>query len=256
MAMSLWLGVPLTTTLSLAVAGVASFYLWAFARRLVTGNERLILLEHVWVAFGAAALVLWIAGLPTRSSLDVFSVGLGTFLAFARIGCLQVGCCHGTPGRIGIRYGHGFGLSSRLATHRLVPVQLYESVGIAAITVGRDATGGASTRNSHGLVSLWRTRVSDSSPSRCEAILDRGFSASRCRERCASSQFGVGLALADRWLVEGITRPGRVPRYHRSGHRRHCRPRHRWSPPESADVADPSRRGLDVDHRTRQSRFG
>ena len=202
MAMSLWLGVSPTTTLALAVAGVSSFYLWAFARRLITGHERLILLEHVWLAFGAAALVVWIGALPRQSSLDVFSVGLGTFLAFGRIGCLQVGCCHGTPGRIGVRYGEGFGLSSRLATHRLVPVQLYESVGIAVVTVVAMllATHGPGTAtvwflsSYAGLRFVTESLRGDPRP--------RLLGVSVPRAMCLA-QLGVALALADRWLVEG-----------------------------------------------------
>ena len=57
-----------------------------------------MLLEHVWVALGAVALLRWAAGAPVLPGLDVLAVGLCPFLACGRLGCVTVGCCHGQPG--------------------------------------------------------------------------------------------------------------------------------------------------------------
>src|SRR5207253_2733687 len=58
------------------------------------------------------------------------------FLAFGRVGCTMVGCCHGRPGRIGLCYREEHadeGFPRYLVGVRLVPVQALESLGVAAI---------------------------------------------------------------------------------------------------------------------------
>jgi hypothetical protein len=123
----------------LAVVSVAcglSFFAWALARRAVVGRESLSLFEHVWFALLCAAGVIALFGEPVLGYLDPVALGLCAFLAVGRIGCLVVGCCHGQPSEVGIRYGPELvedGFPSWLVGVRLFPVQLVESIGIAAI---------------------------------------------------------------------------------------------------------------------------
>jgi prolipoprotein diacylglyceryltransferase len=59
------------------------------------------------------------------------------FLVFGRLGCAAAGCCHGRPARIGIVYGPAHvrdGLRPDLRGQALIPVQLFEAVGVAVLT--------------------------------------------------------------------------------------------------------------------------
>lgn len=117
---------------------VLSFFTWALLRRAITGRERLVLLEHVWIALLSVAVILELQGLPVAATLDPFCAGLAFFLAGGRAGCLLVGCCHGHPSTIGIRYppGHGKdGFAAYLTDIRLFPVQLLECLGLLIIGV-------------------------------------------------------------------------------------------------------------------------
>lgn len=124
---------------ALAVAvGVAvlSFFAWARLRRAITGVEKLVLLEHVWIALLTVAATLALAGLPVRATLDPLCAGLAFFLAGGRVGCLLVGCCHGHPSAVGIRYPEGHareGFARYLTDVRLFPVQLLELLGLLII---------------------------------------------------------------------------------------------------------------------------
>jgi len=120
----------------LAAVCACSFFVWAFLRRWASGGERLILLEHVWFAEACAAAVLWALGLPILAYLDVLAVGLTVFLAAGRTGCLLVGCCHGRPSSVGIRYGEDCasdGFPRWLVGIRLFPVQAVEAAGLLLI---------------------------------------------------------------------------------------------------------------------------
>lgn len=129
---------------SLAALGLAtgvamlSFFAWARLRRAVTKTERLVLLEHVWVALAAVTAVLAAGRMPVLATLDAFCAGLAFFLAAGRAGCLLVGCCHGHPSDAGIRYPESHardGFPAYLAGIRLFPVQLLELAGLCAIGV-------------------------------------------------------------------------------------------------------------------------
>ena len=97
-------GVPPLDVMALSAVAGASFFGWGLLRRALAGRESLVLLEHVWVALGAVALLRWGAGEPVLPGLDVLCVALCPFLALGRIGCLVAGCCHGQPARLGIVY--------------------------------------------------------------------------------------------------------------------------------------------------------
>ena len=117
---------------------VLSFFGWAYLRRAITGVERLVLLEHVWLALLCVVVTLWLQGLPVSATLDPFCAGLAFFLAGGRAGCSMVGCCHGHPSGVGFRYPSGHakqGFASYLTEIRLFPVQLLEFVGLVLIGV-------------------------------------------------------------------------------------------------------------------------
>ena len=132
-----WLGGRSMSALAQAIGvAVLSFFAWALLRRAITGVERLVLLEHVWLALLSVALMLRLQHLPVAATLDPFCAGLAFFLAGGRAGCLLVGCCHGHPSTVGIRYPHGHaedGFPEYLTGIRLFPVQLLEFTGLLII---------------------------------------------------------------------------------------------------------------------------
>jgi prolipoprotein diacylglyceryltransferase len=151
---ALALGLSLVVMLALAAACALSFFAWAWLRRLVGGEERYVLLEHVWAAELACAGVLRALGLSPWAYLDVVSVALCAFLACGRIGCLLAGCCYGHPSRLGVRYGAEHvrdGFPAPLAGVRLLPVQLVEALALVVIAVA----GAALWRGAPGRALVW-----------------------------------------------------------------------------------------------------
>jgi hypothetical protein len=115
-----------------------SFYAYAYLRKRLTGREKLVLLEHVWVALAACVGLFGALGVPVLAHLDVVVVAMAFFLACGRVGCLMVGCCHGHPSELGVCYGDDAvrdGFAAHLSGVRLFPVQLLESVGLALLGV-------------------------------------------------------------------------------------------------------------------------
>jgi hypothetical protein len=127
---------PALALVALTCAG--SFYAWAHLRRRFVGREQLVLFEHVWFALAASAGVLRLLDQPVLAHLDVVAVALCFFLAFGRVGCLLVGCCHGRPAPLGVCYGEQQvrdGLPAHLEGVRLFPVAAVEALGLVAIGV-------------------------------------------------------------------------------------------------------------------------
>ncbi|GMU61158.1 MAG: hypothetical protein AMXMBFR34_29210 [Myxococcaceae bacterium] len=113
-----------------------SFFAWALVRKLVTGRENLVLLEHVWFALACSVVFLEAMQEPLAGYLDAVAAGLCCFLAFGRAGCTVVGCCHGPPSSLGITYPRSLvedGFSAPLAGVRLFPTQLLELAGLVAL---------------------------------------------------------------------------------------------------------------------------
>jgi prolipoprotein diacylglyceryltransferase len=118
-----------------AVCGVL-FFVYAYARRWIGGVESLVLLEGVWFAELCAAGVLWALGEPVLAYLDLVAVGFSFFLTGGRVGCLLVGCCHGRPSALGIRYGEEAardGFPRHLVGVRLLPVPALEAGALLVI---------------------------------------------------------------------------------------------------------------------------
>lgn len=132
--------VPVLVLLGL-VSG-ASFFVYAHLRRWLTRREELVLLEHVWFALLCCAGVLQLLGEPVLAHLDPVAAGLAIFLACGRVGCFLVGCCHGLPAGLGVRYPHAHaedGFPAHLTSVRLFPVQLVEALGL--LLIGLTAAG-------------------------------------------------------------------------------------------------------------------
>ena len=144
---------PLHTVAAIVAASIVSFLGWTYLRRLGTGVERLVLLEHAWLVWAVGAVVAWALDMDWRRGLDVVSIGLCAFCAIARVGCLMVGCCHGVPSNLGIAYApdHAVtGFPPHLCGVRLVPVPALEAAAWGAIGVGAPAFAAAP-----GVATVW-----------------------------------------------------------------------------------------------------
>jgi len=139
----------------LALVSGVSFFVYAYLRRWITGQERIVLLEHVWFALAASVAMLRILHEPVAAYLDIESVGMCLFLAAGRAGCTLVGCCYGRPASIGIVYGEAAALDGfplDLVGVRLFPVQTVEMIGLLVIGTG----GMFALRYAHpGTVVVW-----------------------------------------------------------------------------------------------------
>ncbi len=138
----------------LAAVSAFSFFAYALVRKRVRGREELVLLEHVWFTLACtAAAARWLGG--PAGALDPVAVGLAFFLAFGRLGCTLVGCCHGRPSSVGLVYDERHasdGFPSHLVGVRLFPVQPLESAGLLVI----GATGLAAMPFARpGMVLVW-----------------------------------------------------------------------------------------------------
>lgn len=131
-------GLSSALVLVLALASALAALALAMLTKIVTGEERLVYYHHQIAVVAAAALLLKILGLPILPHLDIAILGVGLFLVAGRIGCSMVGCCHGRPHRLGVRYRHehaAAGFSAALVGVRLFPIQLLESLLALGIVV-------------------------------------------------------------------------------------------------------------------------
>jgi hypothetical protein len=122
----------------IAMAAMATFLVLAFATKIITGEEQLIYYHQEIAIMLVSALVARLLHRPVLPYVDVTILGVGTFLAFGRIGCLMVGCCHGRPCAWGIRYTHDHarqGFPPYLVSVRLFPIQALESLFVFAVVI-------------------------------------------------------------------------------------------------------------------------
>jgi hypothetical protein len=124
----------------LGITGVVilTFFSLVTATKILSARELIIYYHHEITVIAATALFLRLTGQPILPYLDVTALGLGTFLAFGRLGCLTVGCCHGRPCHWGVTYGDQHveaGFPAYLTGVRLFPIQAVESV-FALLVVG------------------------------------------------------------------------------------------------------------------------
>lgn len=129
-----WLvGVPVLSMLLSACLCLAFAYLLAKATQILTGQEQYTFYHYLLFTIVGMCLAAWLFEVPVLAALDLFAIGMGTTHAIGRMGCLAVGCCHGTPAPWGVCYQDHEHAHAR---QRLFPVQHLEATGIAAITLG------------------------------------------------------------------------------------------------------------------------
>lgn len=124
--------------LLMALTGAAAFFLLAFVAKIITGEETIVYYHHEIAILILCSIALKLMNYPQLPYIDVTLLGIGTFLAFGRIGCFNVGCCHGRPGSFGYHYGAHHveeGFTWYYKNVRLLPVQLIESVFVFSIVI-------------------------------------------------------------------------------------------------------------------------
>jgi prolipoprotein diacylglyceryltransferase len=128
---------PLAILLMTSV-GAVTFFLLAITTKIVTGEEMIVYYHHEIAILIFCSITLRLFHYPVLPYLDITLLGIGTFLAFGRIGCFSVGCCHGRPHRHGVRYGQDHvnaGFTWYYKDVPLFPVQLVESVYVFLIVI-------------------------------------------------------------------------------------------------------------------------
>ena len=136
--------VGLSTTGRLIVALVPPLSLLVAIKltQIVFGRERIVYYEKAITAVVAAAVAAHIAGTPVAITIDLVTLGVGTFLAFGRIGCFRVACCHGRRTRRGVRYRdeHAYaGFPARWVGCPIAPLQLVDGALSGALVVAGSA---------------------------------------------------------------------------------------------------------------------
>ena len=124
--------------LVMGFTGAATFFVLAFLVKRVTGKDTIVYYHHEIAILVICAILLKVLGLPVLAYLDITILGIATFLAFGRIGCFSVGCCHGRPVKKGIIYGQEHvkaGFTYYYEGVPLLPVQLIESAFVFFIII-------------------------------------------------------------------------------------------------------------------------
>lgn len=112
------LGVAIGATLAeraiAIMAPAVGFVVAVYAARAVVGVERIVFYQAAGAAWLAAVTFASIADLRVGLVSDLAIILVATFLAFGRVGCFHVACCHGRPSSWGVRYSD----VSRSVSHR------------------------------------------------------------------------------------------------------------------------------------------
>lgn len=125
------LGLSQLTLLGVTGTVILTFYILMMVTKVLANGEVIIYYHHEIAVIATSALFLRLTRQPILPYLDVLVLGLGLFLAFGRIGCFMVGCCHGRPCRWGVRYGRNHadaGFPRYLVGVKLFPIQAIESL--------------------------------------------------------------------------------------------------------------------------------
>jgi hypothetical protein len=129
MVLAYRLELGLAATAVLALAPPATLLVAIRISQRIFGHERIVFYEKALLAVAISALGAFAVGANVATMIDLVALGVGTFLAFGRIGCFRVGCCHGRPARRGVAYDFShaaMGFPSRLIGVRVLPVQLVD----------------------------------------------------------------------------------------------------------------------------------
>ena len=128
----------------IVINGLLSFFLFKSASIFGEKYPLLNWAKKSVYHFQMVALIFMITFLrilnePILSYLDILIIAMLIYQAFGRIGCLMAGCCHGRPHTWGVCYGEKYAATGYpyFNNHvRLLPVQLFESVWLFALTAG------------------------------------------------------------------------------------------------------------------------
>lgn len=129
-------GLSLLVLSVLLSVAVPTFFGLAMATKIVTGKEQLIYYHQEIALMIAAGVTLWLLRQPVLPYLDVTILAIGTFLVCGRVGCLMVGCCHGRPCPLGVRYRDEHadaGFTRHYVGIRLFPIQIVESLWVLVV---------------------------------------------------------------------------------------------------------------------------
>jgi prolipoprotein diacylglyceryltransferase len=124
--------------LLMAAVGAATFFLLVYISKWVAGEEIIVYYHHEISILLFCTLTLYLLKQPILPYIDIAILGIGIFLAFGRIGCYSVGCCHGRPHKHGVQYGQKHveaGFTWFYKDVPLLPVQLIESVYVFCTVV-------------------------------------------------------------------------------------------------------------------------
>lgn len=132
-------GLDRAVILVMSLAGATTFFLLTMLFKIFTGKEKIVYYHHEIAILLVCSLVLAIWHKPILPYIDITLLGIATFLAFGRIGCFSVGCCHGKPGKIGVIYSHDHvkeGFPYYYKGIKIFPVQLVESSFVFIVVAG------------------------------------------------------------------------------------------------------------------------
>src|SRR6266487_4250726 len=131
-----FLKLGISVVLLMSLVGAVTFFALAFVTKILTGEESIVYYHHEIAILIFCSLTLKLLHYSVLPYIDITLLGIGTFLAFGRIGCFNVGCCHGRPGKFGYQYGEHHvaeGFTWYFKNITLLPVQLIESAFVFCI---------------------------------------------------------------------------------------------------------------------------
>lgn len=131
-------GLSAGVMLLIIATAVSTFLTLAMLSKILLGEEQLVYYHHEIAVMLSTSLLLMALHQPILPYLEITLLGIGAFLAFGRLGCLMVGCCHGKPYGWGVCYRQehvAAGFTPYYAGVRLFPVQGLESVVVFLIVM-------------------------------------------------------------------------------------------------------------------------
>lgn len=134
----LFLGKPVWPILLMSLTAVATFFFLAFLAKIILGREVIVYYHHEIAILIMCAVVFRLFHVPVLVYLDMTILGVAAFMVLGRLGCLNVGCCHGKPARKGIVYRREHveaGFTHYYEGVPLFPVPLVESAFVCMVLI-------------------------------------------------------------------------------------------------------------------------